>query len=157
MSEERRALLGEVLAERLTELRRARDALQLSYRRVGGPDMIDVLSRGDDGLIEIEAFTARFARVIDILVQQVLRSADEREGLEPVGPLDRIERAEKRGWAAAAADLIDAGGLRNRIAHEYDAEGWRQIARLAYGFVPPLLLCVERVLAGAQPLAARRP
>jgi uncharacterized protein YutE (UPF0331/DUF86 family) len=121
--------LRAVLADRLQELARARGALELSYRHVVSPDTIDALSRSDEGMIEIEALTARFSRVVDILVQQTFRTIDEIEGQEPALPLDRIQRAEKRGWVAAAADLAAARGLRNRIAHEYDAEGWRQIAR----------------------------
>lgn len=62
MTADRRDLLRSVLKDHLEELSRARDALELSYRRVGGLEMIDVLSKTDDGLIEIEAFTARFAR-----------------------------------------------------------------------------------------------
>lgn len=87
-------------------------------------------------MIEFEALTTRFARVVDILVRQTLRTIDEMEGQEPALPIDRIQRAEKRGWVAAAADLVAARGLRNRIAHEYDAEEWRLIARAVYALVP---------------------
>lgn len=152
MNANRDEALRTVLAERLQELRRASGALELSYRRVVSPDSIDALSRSDEGMIEIEALTARFARVVDILVQQTLRTIDEIEGEEPTLPLDRIQRAEKRGWVAAAADLAAARGLRNRIAHEYDAEGWRLIARAVYALVPSLLLSVERTLAAGKRL-----
>jgi uncharacterized protein YutE (UPF0331/DUF86 family) len=141
-----------VLAERLQELARSGAALELSYRRVVSAETIDVLSRSDEGMIEIEALTARFARVVDILVQQTLRTIDEMEGQEPALPIDRIQRAEKRGWVAAAADLVAARGLRNRIAHEYDAEGWRLIARAVYALVPSLLLSVERLSAAGKAL-----
>lgn len=104
-------------------------------------------------MVEIEALTARFARVVDILVQQTLRTVDDMDGLDAALPLDRIQRAKKRGWVAAANDLAAARALRNRIAHEYEAEGWRQIARAAYALTPPLLLSVERTLAAAQRLA----
>jgi hypothetical protein len=154
MTAPRRELLQGLLRDRLRELQRTRDALQLSYRRVGGPDMIDVLSGSDDGRIELEAFTARFARLVDLYVQQVLRAIDELEGQDPVPPIDRILRAEKRGWVASASELIAARDLRNRIAHEYDAEGWRLIARAAYALVPQLLLSVERTIAASGRLLA---
>jgi len=157
MSNARDEALRAVLADRLQELARSGKALELSYRRVVSADTIDALSRSDAGMIEIEAFTARFARVVDILVQQTLRIIDEIEGQEPALPLDRIQRAEKRGWVAAAADLVAARGLRDRIAHEYDAEGWRQIARAAYALVPSLLLSVERTIAAAKRLAGHAP
>jgi hypothetical protein len=152
MSMARDEALKAVLAHRLRELARSGSALELSYRRVVSAETIDVLSRSDEGMIEIEALTARFARVVDILVQQTLRTIDEIEGQESALPLDRIQRAEKRGWVAAAADLAAARELRNRIAHEYDAEGWRQIARAAYALVPSLLLSVERTLAAGKQL-----
>ncbi|MEG1834349.1 MAG: hypothetical protein RR101_13390 [Burkholderiaceae bacterium] len=142
-----RDTLAEVLRERFKELELAHKALDLSYRRIIDAEMIDALALSDDGLIEIEAFTARFARLVDVYVQQVLRSIDEWELQEPGSLLDRIARAEKRGWVSKAADLIAARALRNRIAHEYDAEGWRQIARAAYALVPALLLAAERTLA----------
>lgn len=144
--------LARLLRQRLDDLTRARDALELSYRRIGSAEMIDVHSRSPDGLIEIEAFTARFARLTDVLVQQVLRTVDEIEA-EPAGSvLDRLARAEKRGWVASGAELSAARALRNRIAHEYDAEGWRLIARAAHALVPQLLLTVERTLAGSRRL-----
>jgi hypothetical protein len=152
MTPDRDTLLAAALADRLQELARARSALELSYRRVVGPDMIDALSRSDEGMIEIEALTARFARVVGILVQQTLRTIDEIEGQEPALPLDRIQRAEKRGWVAAAADLTAARGLCNRIDNGYDAEGWRQIARAVYALMPSLLLSVERTLAAGKRL-----
>jgi hypothetical protein len=82
------------------------------------------------------------------------KNGGEIEGQQPALPLDRIQRAEKRGWVAAAADLTAARGLRNRIAHEYDAEGWRQIARAVYALVPSLLLSVERTLAAGKRLVS---
>jgi hypothetical protein len=144
--------LRAVLAQRLEELQRARVALELSFRRVGSPEMIDVLSRSEDGLVEIEAFTSRFARLTDVLIQQVLRSDDEAE-LTPAGSvIDRIHRAEKRGWAVSADHLVRARVLRNRIAHDYGAEGWRLIARSALADTPALLLTAERAYAGGQAL-----
>lgn len=97
MSTARDEALQAVLADRLHELARARNALELSYRRVGSPDTIDALSRTEEGMVEIEALTARFARLVDILVQQTLRTTDEIEGQEPALPLDRIHRAQRRG------------------------------------------------------------
>lgn len=119
MTADRDAALRAILIDRLSDLRRASRALELSYRRVVSPETIDVLSRSDEGMVEIEALTARFARVVDILVRQTLRTVDE---CAAAGP---HPRAEKRGWVSAAIDLVASHALRNRIAHEYDAEGWR--------------------------------
>ena len=138
--------LARVVQERLKELQLAHQALAASYRRIVDAEMIDALALSEDGLIEIEAFTARYARLVDVYLQQVLRAVDEWELLAPGSLLDRIDRAAKRGWVAQSSELIAARALRNRIAHEYDAEGWRQIARAAYALVPALLLAVERTL-----------
>lgn len=138
--------LALVVQERLKELQLAHHALAASYRRIVDAEMIDALALSEDGLIEIEAFTARYARLVDVYLQQVLRAVDEWELLAPGSLLDRIDRAAKRGWVAQSSELIAARTLRNRIAHEYDAEGWRQIARAAYALVPALLLAVERTL-----------
>lgn len=141
-----RDALSAVIQERMKELALAHQALAASYRRIVDAEMIDALALSEDGLIEIEAFTARYARLVDVYLQQVLRAVDEWELLTPGSLLDRISRAAKRGWVAQESEMIAARTLRNRIAHEYDAEGWRQIARAAYALVPALLLAVERTL-----------
>lgn len=105
--------------------------MQSSYRRVVDPEMIDVLSGTDDGLVDIEAFTARFARLVDVFVQQLPRLVDELEGEDKPAVVDRISRAEKRGWIANAYACLQAREVRNRIAQDHDAEGWRLIARQA--------------------------
>lgn len=80
MSTGRDEALQAVLADRLHELARARTALEPSYRCVVSPDTIDALSRTEEGMVEIEALTARLVRVVEILVQQTLRTIDEIDG-----------------------------------------------------------------------------
>jgi hypothetical protein len=147
--------LKPVLADRLQELARSSAALELSHRSVVSAETIDVLSRGDDGIIEIKALTGRFACVVDILVHKMLPTIDEIEGQESVLPLDRIQRAEKRGWVAVATDLSAARGLRNCIAHEYNAEGWWQIARPVCALVPSLRLSVEQTMTAGSTSSSR--
>jgi len=66
-----------------------------------------------------EAFTGRFARCVDLLVNKVLRSLDRME-LNPEGTLlDIINRAEKRGLIGRAEDLRELKDVRNMIAHDY--------------------------------------
>ena len=81
-----------------------------------------------------------------------MRLADDLELESPGSLLDRIHRAEKRGWADTDGDLVRVRELRNLIAHEYEDEDlpalYREVMRLA----PVLLDAVPRVMAWAQGL-----
>jgi hypothetical protein len=102
----------------LDELCRAREHFAFSYQRV--------LDLGTDlgvftpeELERVEAFTSRFARVVDLLTNKVLRALFRYE-LEPVETvLDRLHLAEKRGFVARAEDLRVLKEQRNVIAHDY--------------------------------------
>ena len=73
----------------------------------------------EEQLENTEAFTGRFARVVDLLVNKVLRSLDRVE-LKPEGTLlDVVNRAEKRGFVAEAGELREMKDVRNMIAHDY--------------------------------------
>ena len=61
-------------------------------------------------LERLESLTSRFARLADMLIQRVMRLVDEIE-LTPSGSvLDRIYRAEKRGWVNRADVLVRIRG-----------------------------------------------
>jgi hypothetical protein len=109
----------------------------LGHRRVVGPDMIDALSRSDEGMIEIEARTARFARVVDILVEQTLRTIDKIEGQEPALPLDRIHALFLMPAAYGALPPLWAG----RVSH--DRSGIGENASTSLGIQRVLELHVE--------------
>jgi len=107
-----------LLKQGLDELAEARVHLDYSFGRAAE------LPRGLQGLTEgqlesVEAFTSRFARAVDLLVNKVLRSLDQAE-LQPDGTLlDVINRAEKRGFISRASDLREMKMVRNMIAHDY--------------------------------------
>ena len=70
----------------------------------------------------MEAFTSRFSRSVDLLVNKVLRSLDRVE-LRPDGTLlDVVHRAEKRGFVEQSEDLREMKDVRNMIAHDYAGE-----------------------------------
>lgn len=102
----------------LAELDAARRHLDYSYGRVAAlPPDLDGITR--DQLESAEAFTSRFARAIDLLVNKVLRSLDRLE-LRPDGTLlDVVHGAEKRGLVAHSDQLREMKGVRNAIAHDY--------------------------------------
>lgn len=77
-------------------------------------------------LERLESMASRFARLSDLLIQRIFRLIDELELNGQSTVLDRIYRAEKRGWAQAE-QLIKIRELRNVIAHEYAAEAMAEI------------------------------
>ena len=105
-----------------------------------------------EDLERLESLASRFARLADLLSQRIMRLADDLELESPGSLLDRIHRAEKRGWADTDGDLVRVRELRNLIAHEYEDEDlpalYREVMRLA----PVLLDAVPRVMAWAQGL-----
>ena len=108
----------ELLAAALAELTSARRHLDFSFQQVvrlpGNLEGVD-----ENQLESIEAFSSRFARTVDLVVNKVLRSLDRVE-LSPQGTLlDVVNRAEKRGFIARAGDLREMKDVRNIIAHDY--------------------------------------
>ena len=112
--EQARTLLQQALAD----LASARRHLDFSFQQVAGlPDTLD--NATEQQLESAEAFTGRFARCVDLLVNKVLRSLDRME-LNPEGTLlDIINRAEKRGLVGRAEELREMKDVRNMIAHDY--------------------------------------
>ena len=71
---------------------------------------------------DLEAFTSRFARTSDLLLQKVFRAIDAVEMERSGTLLDAVNRAEKRGIIDSVADIRRIRELRNEIAHEYLTE-----------------------------------
>jgi uncharacterized protein with HEPN domain len=70
--------------------------------------------------------------------------------------LDRIYRAEKRGWLDAA-QMIEIRELRNLIAHEYANDKMPEIFSAVAALTPPLLAIVPKVTQHAQDLIHKYP
>ena len=107
-----------LLEQGLAELASARRHLDYSCQQVAG--LPDTLSGATEKQLEsAEAFTGRFARSVDLLVNKVLRSLDRVE-LKPEGTLlDVVNRAEKRGFVNRSEELREMKDVRNMIAHDY--------------------------------------
>lgn len=98
-----------------------------------------------EDLDQFEAFTSRFARMSDMLIQKVFRSLDRIE-LEDDGTIrDRINRAEKKGLIESADIFIQIRILRNDIAHEYHIETLKDIYRKVLEMTPYLLDCTGKI------------
>ena len=92
------------------------------------------------------SLTSRFARLADLLIQRIFRLIDDIELTGASTILDRIFRAEKRGFGAAS-DIIKIRELRNIIAHEYNGDKMEEIYHVVAMLSPALLVIVARTIA----------
>jgi uncharacterized protein YutE (UPF0331/DUF86 family) len=117
----------ELLAQALAELAEARRHLDYSYQQVATlPHSLAGLNESQ--LESIEAFTSRFARAVDLLVNKVLRSLDRVELKPPGTLLDTVNRAEQRAFIDRADTLREMKDVRNMIAHDYAGANAGEIA-----------------------------
>jgi hypothetical protein len=134
---------GALLRQELDDLKRMASHLARSLSRCSGIE-------ADSGIADladerIEAFTGRFARTADLLVNKVLRTLDQHE-LEPPGSLlDVLQRAEKRGIIGSAQDLRLIKNLRNAIAHDYAGDNIVETLKLCRQWTPALLDAVKNL------------
>ena len=141
------------LREEIANLELAATHLAFSLDR--SRELIDRASWSLEELERLESLTSRFARLADLLVQRVMRLIDDLE-LTPQGSLlDRIQRAEKRGWMDEAGQLVRIRELRNLIAHEYASDRMPDIYRAVAALTPCLLTAIPRVKAHGEALIRR--
>lgn len=131
--DQRRRDLLTLLAAELQRLRLASEHLAWSLERCR--PLVGNAQWNSEQLERLESLASRFARLADLLTQRVARLADMLELESPGSLLDRIRRAEKRGWVATDGALVRARELRNLIAHEYEdadlAELYREVVALS--------------------------
>jgi len=140
----------ELLQEELTGLKQA--AEHLDYSRQRCLDLVGLDDLPPEQLERLESLTSRFARLADLLIQRIFRLIDDIELVGRGTILDRLYRAEKRGWASAA-DLIQIRELRNLIAHEYATDQMKDIYIAVATLTPVLLDATLRVAAYAAQIA----
>ena len=137
MTRDEQALLNEELAA----IHRAGERLEHSYQKCL---QLKTPSTPEE-LESIEAFTSRFSRVSDMLIQRTFRLIDELD-LDNEGTVrDRINRAEKKGLIERADDFVEIRKLRNAIAHEYQPDAPEKIFTEVLEFTPLLLDSIRRV------------
>lgn len=144
----------EMLQAELLDLQQAAAHLGFSMERC--KDLIGLDNLLPEQLERLESLTSRFARLADMLIQRIFRLVDEIELTGSGSILDRIYRAEKRGWAQATA-LIKIRELRNLIAHEYAADTMQEIYVVVAATSPALLATVPKVVDYAQRLVQEYP
>jgi len=131
-----------LLKEELTGLAQATAHFDYSVTRCA--DLIDRKELPPEQLERLESLTSRFARLADLLTQRIFRLFDEIELTGSSTVLDRIYRAEKRGWVNAT-QMVRIRELRNLIAHEYAADKMLGIYRAVLILAPALLTTVAKV------------
>ena len=129
-------------------------AQHLSYSLQRCAELADWKPPTVEQLERLVSLSARFARLSDLLMQRIFRLIDDIELNGASAVLDRIYRAEKRGWAQAD-QLIKIRELRNVIAHEYGADAMPEIYSAIIELSPLLLLATERTKTYAKSLLRR--
>jgi len=140
----------QILREELGNLQQAADYLQYSIDRTG--ELIGKPSWSPEELERLESLTSRFARLADMITQRVMRLIDSLELNPEASLLDRIYRAEKRGWIDQAEQLIQIRELRNLIAHEYAADKMAEMYAVIAMLAPKLLAMVPEIMVYADNL-----
>ena len=141
-----------LLEAELSNLESAAEHLRVSLERTRG--LFGGQSWQLEDLERLESLASRFARLSDLLTQRIMRLVDELELLGGTTQLDRIRRAEKRGWIDDASTLIRILELRNLIAHEYAADRLAEIYTAVATLTPDLLTIVPRATTYARKLIA---
>ncbi len=140
----------QLLQEELQNLNQAAAHLEFSITRT--KKIIQQKSWTPKELERLESLSSRFARLSDLLVQKIMRLIDELELISGGTLLDRIQRAEKRGWVDSASDLLQIRELRNLIAHEYAADKMAEIYQTVTKLTPILLGIVPKTQIYAKQL-----
>ena len=133
----------ELLKEELVDLQLA--AAHLGYSLERCHHLIGQEEITPEQLERLESLTSRFARLADLLIQRIFRLIDDVE-LEGSGTiLDRVYRAEKRGFANAS-ELIRIRELRNLIAHEYASDKMPEVYAAVATLSPILLAAIPKII-----------
>jgi len=141
-----------LLEDALRVLEKATEHLGYSMDRVR--DLQDKSQWTPEELERFESLASRFSRLADLHIQRVMRLIDELELVPQGSLLDRIERAEKRGWIAAP-DLVRIRELRNLIAHEYVEDKLHELHLAVLELAPLLIDLTPKVAAFGRVLIVR--
>jgi hypothetical protein len=132
----------------ILQLRQARKHLQISYQRCQkiGPQG----PHSEDDLIEFEALTGRFSRVVDLLIHKLFRAIDTVELVDTGTLIDVMNRAEKRRFVEFSLELRALKDLRNEMAHEYLTEKLIRLQEEVYESIPKLFAIIENSMVYSQ-------
>jgi uncharacterized protein YutE (UPF0331/DUF86 family) len=140
----------ELLNDSIHQVRLASNQLKIAYNHCSMIDLNHILN--DSDLLSLEALTARFGRLVDMLTSKLLRTIDMVELSSEGTLIDAMNRAEKRGLISSASDLRVLKELRNDVVHEYQINNLNMLHESIYKSVPQLLNMVEVTLRYAEDL-----
>ncbi len=131
------------LQEEMDWLNNAADILKYSYdtcSRIGVKQEYTY-----EELDKFEAFTVRFARVSDLLIEKIFRriAAVDQEISGTVR--EHIQRAEEKQLISNAGIFFAIRLIRNQVAHEYIQHEIQELYLKVLEYTPPLLDSVKRV------------
>jgi len=131
-----------VLTEQLGLLSASRCGIVAHWRKLN-PERI---GESDPDLLEaLEALTARFARLEDILIKQVFRAVAAVELSDAERLLDILDLMERLHLIAGTEQWVEFEELYNAIVHEYELDDLPALQRRVYQAVPILLDSVDAV------------
>lgn len=136
--------IRQLLHHNIASLLKANTWLQSSYQKCSDINWDDELSMDD--LDALEAFSARFSRVIDLLLQKVFRSIEEIELSSGGTLLDVIHRFQKRGLDLNEDQIRQMRVLRNLIAHEYLEDHLIELFKELLAYAAPLNNMIEQTI-----------
>ena len=146
--QEKRRLLKAQLREDIARLQSAMDALSYSQDKCETIDLTEPLHA--EALESLEALTARFARVSDILTQKVLKTVFLLLQEPPGSFIDQTHRAEKLEIIPDAEQLQTIRALRNEIAHEYRVEDIEDFFAEVLEHTPTLKRTIKNIVQYAE-------
>ncbi len=125
------------LEENFKQANEAANHLNISFERCKG--FINNTDFTEEQLIELEALTARFARVSDLLIQKIFKTIEQLDASAPGTIRDRILQAEKKGIVSDADTILEIRNVRNIIAHEYESLDIKEMFLFVFRHAPVLI------------------
>lgn len=134
----------EILSDIVGLVEKGKTQLVYSLKRAN-----DIGIKSEYNLDELEVFEAlcsRYARLLDIYVNKLLRTIDIIELFEEGTRLDSVIRAEKRGFVDEYKLLIKMKDVRNHIVHDYSLEELSELFGIVVNYSNELLYIIEKTL-----------
>ena len=136
-------LLKQVLEKELVFLDKAFNHLEFSLEKVKKINLSDHLE--DDALELLDSFATRFLRLYEVLVHQALRTVLQLLGEFEKTTIDNLNKAEKLELITSADDFNYIRLLRNKVAHEYAEDEWKEIYSEIIIYSSHLIISTEKL------------
>jgi hypothetical protein len=140
----KRDLQIENLFDAIEDLKTSLRWLRRSFKACSGISNLESCS--EEQYDDIEAFTSRYARTSDLLIQKVFRAIDAAEFENTGTLLDAANHAEKRGIIKDVVMLRTIREARNMVAHEYATEKLTVLFSTIINLTPELInICEDAI------------